>query len=103
MQVILQQFWVLSHNVNFASVLISDNSDYTVFDSMSFGRSRFPNLSMLGERARAKLRELAPISRGNQEEGFTQPRAHSFAQPGSLSVSKTDIGIVGRLMRLMNE
>ena len=28
-----------------------------------------------------RLRELAPVARGSQEAGFTQPRAHSFAQP----------------------
>ena len=35
----------------------------------------------LDERPGLRLRELAPpSSRGSQEAGFTQPRAHSFAQ-----------------------
>ena len=27
------------------------------------------------------MRELAPVARGSQDEGFTQPRAHHLADP----------------------
>ena len=35
----------------------------------------------LGERVVPRLRELAPTDIGSQEEGFTQPRDHSLAEP----------------------
>ena len=36
-------------------------------------------ITELGKRAGPRFRDIA--ARGNQEAGFTQPRAHSFAQP----------------------
>ena len=37
--------------------------------------------TMLGKRVVPRLRELAPTDIGSQEEGFTQPRDHSLAEP----------------------
>ena len=35
----------------------------------------------LGKRVVPRLREFAPVIRGSQEAGFTQPRDHPFAHP----------------------
>ena len=54
----------------------------------------------MGERVGPRLRELASRGRRKlQEEEFTQPRAHSFAQPCTLKASReSENGKIGSMM-----
>ena len=47
----------------------------------------------LGKNVDPRLRELAPVARGSQEAGSTQPRVRSIADPCTQEMVKKSAGI----------